>query len=159
MEAEQIHGKSTSFICCAKALDRGKGQNWLKSRYKFGMRRRPRGKRIENRKWSGSSLLRFYSTSPLGLLVLTDFQSDYSTFSARPAQRQNNDGRELRGTEGPPLVARWRRPWPRVITSTPPLKCCGCRAIPIALRPTLSIKLAVVIANLPIIARALPAEV
>ena len=100
-----------------------------------------------------------FPSFPLGDSFMPNFHCDYSTFSARPAQRQNNDGRELRGTQGPPLVARWRRPWPRVITSTPPLKCCGRRAIPIALRPTLSIKLAVVIANLPIIARALPAEV
>ncbi|EJK63466.1 hypothetical protein THAOC_15869, partial [Thalassiosira oceanica] len=66
----------------AKALDRGKGQNWQTLRFNFGMADRPREKRVEGREWSGSPYARPIATSPLGVDRSAHLQRDYSTLSS-----------------------------------------------------------------------------
>ncbi|EJK54485.1 hypothetical protein THAOC_25883 [Thalassiosira oceanica] len=119
----------------AKALDRGKGQNWQTLRFNFTMADRPREKRVEGREWSGSPYARPIATSPLGVDRSAHLQRDYSTLSSSV------------GSAGTTTIGRVELlhglPW----------------AIPMALRPPLSIKRAGATANLCIIARARPAEV
>ena len=90
-----------------------------------------------------------FSLGPI--VVLENFNSNYSTFLARPAGRHNN-GRSFNfkvANEGHLLVAAngGAHPWPWLAPIhhqyTPLMRCCGRRAIPIALWPTVSIKLAV----------------
>ncbi|EJK66302.1 hypothetical protein THAOC_12786 [Thalassiosira oceanica] len=128
-------GRAEEVLRLAKALDRGKGQNWQTLRFNFGMADRPREKRVEGREWSGSPYARPIATSPLGVDRSAHLQRDYSTLSVSVSSAGTTTIGRVELLHG--------LPW----------------AIRMALRPPLSIKRAGATANLCIIARARPAEV
>ena len=103
----------------------------------------PRGESENRSRESSCSSLSTFSYFPPGSNSRREIQSRLQHLFGSAEFGRHNDGRELRGSQGPLLVARWRRQWPRFIANTPLMKCCGRRAIPIALRPTVSINLAV----------------
>ncbi|EJK74740.1 hypothetical protein THAOC_03560 [Thalassiosira oceanica] len=162
----QSHPYAQSQLRLAKALDRGQGQNWQTLRFSFGMANRPREKRVESREWSCSPYARLSPTSPLSLGVdrsahlQRDYSVDYSTLGASVGSAGTTTIGRVELLHGLP----W---WPDdgahgtylFIPNTSPMMCCGRMAIPMALRPPLSIKRAGATANLCIIARARPAEV
>ncbi|EJK65933.1 hypothetical protein THAOC_13167 [Thalassiosira oceanica] len=135
-----IDGLSRQVTRLAKALDRGKGQNWPTSPLKFGTKELPKGEAVKYPHKGRAALSGYCPISPLGLVFMELYDGENGTLPGSV------------GSAGTTMIGRAELlhglPWlpddgahgTYFTPNTSPMKCCGHRTVLMALWPALSIK-------------------